>query len=69
MVPVPSELKAKVNSLSSVDDSTLFQLAALNLFGRDHAHCTRSVPLTNGSLNVHGVYPMRAENRWLEVGT
>src|SRR5205807_739142 len=34
MVPVPSELKAKVNSLSSVDDSTLFQLAALNLFGR-----------------------------------
>ena len=69
MVPVPSELKAKVNSLSSVDDSTLFQLAAPSLFGRDQAHCTRSVPLTNGSLNVHGVYPMRAENRCVAAGT
>jgi hypothetical protein len=55
MVPVPSELKAKVNSLSSVDDTTLFQLAAAILLGGDHAHCTRSVPLTKGSLNVHGV--------------
>src|SRR5262249_5567742 len=69
IVPVPSELNANVNSFSSVDDRTLFQLAEAILFGRDHAHCTRSVPLTNGSLNVHGVLPTRAEKRWLDAGT
>jgi len=54
IVPVPSELNAKVNSLSSVDDRMLFQLAEPILFGRDQAHCTRS-SVTNGSLNFHGV--------------
>ena len=55
IVPVPSELNAKVNSFSNVEDRMLFKLADPILLGRDHAHCTRSVPLTNGSLNVHGV--------------
>ena len=55
MVPVPSELNANVNSLSSVDESVLVRLAEPILFGRDHAHCTLAVGVTNGSLNVHGV--------------
>src|SRR5919197_667072 len=59
IVPVPSELNPNVNSLSNVDENVLVRLTAPILFGRDHAHCTRS-SATNGSLKVHGVYPMRA---------
>ena len=55
MVPVPSELNAKVNSFSSVDVSVLVRLTEPTLFGRDQAHCTLPVVETNGSLNVHGV--------------
>src|SRR4029450_187302 len=65
--PFPSEFAEIVNSLSSVDERTLFRLMAPVGFGRDHDTCARSKLPTKGSLKCHGICVARTVSRWFGV--